>query len=222
MHLTCMHMSQRAAAYAQVLSAALCDDDTPGRGTAGALREGRGCLALGDGHWLALAAVEAGAAWVVDIEATPRAMRMASDCFVAACLPPSRVRVWHTQLTCDTVSALLDRAASAASAGAGQRRGAAGTRARADSDDECAELEVLGGGGVGLGAGSVSVVVADPFFLESHLGAFAGGGGTQWNNLIFWTHVQTLRPLLSSSVKIVPCAARVVAVGECEWANQSL
>jgi hypothetical protein len=201
-----MHMSQRAAAYAQVLSAAFCDEDMP----AGALGDGRGCLVLGDGHWLALAAVEAGAAWVVDIEATPRAMRMASDCFVAARLPPSRVRVWHAQLTCDAVSALLYRTAAA---GAGQRRGAAGTRARADSDDESAELEVLGGGVV-LGAGRVSVVVADPFFLESHLGAFAGGGGTQWNNLIFWTHVQTLRPLLSSSARIVPCAARVVAVGE--------
>jgi hypothetical protein len=52
-------------------------------------------LALGDGHWLALAAVEAGAERVVDVESTPHALRMASLCFAAANLPPSRVRAWQ-------------------------------------------------------------------------------------------------------------------------------
>jgi hypothetical protein len=52
-------------------------------------------LALGDGHWLALAAVEAGAERVVDVESTPHALRMASHCFAAANLPPSRIRAWQ-------------------------------------------------------------------------------------------------------------------------------
>jgi hypothetical protein len=55
-------------------------------------------LALGDGHWLALAAVEAGAERVVDVESTPHALRMASHCFSAAHLPPSRVRAWQVFL----------------------------------------------------------------------------------------------------------------------------
>ena len=158
--------------------------------------------------------MEAGAGWVVDVEATAQAMRIASDCFVGARLPPTRVRVWHTQLTCDVVRAILDRA-SAPGTGRGGG-GGAGTIANADCADADEEEELSEGGG-GLSARGASVVVADPFFLESHLGAFAGGGGTQWNNLIFWTHVHTLRPLLSSSVTIVPCGAHVVAMGECAW-----
>jgi predicted RNA methylase len=71
--------SERAAAYRRVLATGLL---TVHAGT---------CLTVGDGHWLALAAADAGAARVLDIEASPQALHLASQCFAAARLPPWRV-----------------------------------------------------------------------------------------------------------------------------------
>ena len=81
------------------------------------------------------------------------------------------------------------------------------------SDDE-GEAAVLCRS-LGIGSRQVAMVVGDPFYLESHLGAFAGGGGTQWNNLAFWKHLDTLRPLLSSSppAVILPSGASIFAMG---------
>jgi hypothetical protein len=91
-----------------------------------------------------------------------------------------------------------------------RQMGGAGA-ASGDSDDEAAAVAA----GLGLEPGGVTMVVADPFYLASHLGAFAGGGGTQWNNLVFWRHVHTLKPLLACSppAAIVPCAASIFAMG---------
>lgn len=95
-----------------------------------------------------------------------------------------------------------------------------------DAGAACAQSEAScsdGGGdddkvvlsSLGLGREQVGLVLGDPFYLESHLGAFAGGGGTQWNNLVFWKHLSALRPLLSRSppATILPSGASIFALG---------
>ena len=191
--------NHRAAAYSTALSAAVRRKEEDGRA-------GGVCLVLGDGHWLAVAALEAGAGRVVDVEATAHALRMASACFAAASLPPTRIRAWQGEISSSTVRAMINaQSRHNSSAGEGGERGST-------EEEEDAELEMLG-----LGEGGVDLVVADPFYLESHLGAFAGGGGTQWNNLIFWTQVHTLAPLLAKAPKacVMPCGARIMAMGIC-------
>jgi hypothetical protein len=166
------------------------------------------CMVLGDGHWLALEAVEAGAQRVVDVEGTVHGLRLATEAFVAAHLSPARVRVWQVGLS--------DQAwrGGGGVRCEGREGEGVGGRGRSDTKEGGRDDEM---GAMGLGAGKVSVVVADPFFVESHVGAFAGGGGTQWNNLKFWSHVHALQPLLQhgggpARARVVPCGARVVAV----------
>ena len=179
--------SERLAAYVSVLTSAV-------RAREAAARAGpdTACLVLGDGHWLALAAAQAGCGKVVDIESQQQAVRMADACFAAAGLPPTTVRSWQGRLSDESVEKLLCCGAE-----------------RGSDDDRDLEAHSLG-----LRAGQIDVVVADPFYLESHVGAFAGGGGTPWNNLMFWPQVHAAHKMLAATppARLVPCAARVVAL----------
>ena len=165
--------ADRAAAFAHALEAAFRDNaaagggKVEGRGDAETAERGVLCLVLGDGHWLALACVEAGASRVVDVEATPQALKMAADAFAAAALRPASVRAWLGQVSPSTVHRILERTRK--EEGGGDRTKAvkqgqeeAGEAEEAEAED--AEVEMLG-----LGAGKVDAVVGDPFFLEDPL-----------------------------------------------------
>eukprot|EP00960_Hanusia_phi_P062655 765226-Hanusia_phi.AAC.2 len=55
---------------------------------------------------------------------------------------------------------------------------------------------------------TVNLICADPFFFESGVGAFAGGGGTQFNNLAYWKTARAIKEKVSQGdVAMLPCAA---------------